>query len=496
MMVRRVVASCCVAVMALGMMGVTLTTAQGSLPQVPDHFRITEYADLYPSEFGFHRYPVAVSVGPDGRVYVSTEYGNIFAFEDTDGDGQEDTHQWFADEPAFPGGMAWRGEALYVTFPGQVRVLQDLDSDGDAFDDPETDRFIGGLPDMVEGLAFDSEGRLYVSVAADCDACQPDDPRQGAVLRFNADGSGQMLYAVGLHDAHDLGFYPGSDDLFAPDDGRDDLGEDAPPDEWNFVQQGRSYGWPHCWEGGADPGWEIFCTWSADPLVTFPPHSSPAGFAFHDGTAVPAAFAGSAFVALRDLGAVYRVVVTPDGMGGYTATAEPFATGFEEPVDVAVGPDGAIYVADYAALKIYCIRALPDLSGSYKQVMPLSPDPGDFLTYTLYVVASGAGSPFVLTDTVPPSTTYVAGSAWASAGTIGYTGGLVTWSGVVSPNTTVTATFSVQVEAAVPTRTVIRNVAVLDADEDTSSPYTLTAVSIISPVRLHLPLALRCAWGR
>jgi len=500
-MVKRMLAASCAAILAVGATAAALAAAPAATPQVDDHFSVTLYADLDWS-YGLNREPTALAVGPDGRVYVALESGMIYAFEDTDGDDRQDTAQLFGDEPPFPAGMVWRGSALYITFPdpsspgdGLVRVLQDLDSDGDAFDDPETELFISGLPETVQGLAFDSAGRLYVSTAADCDSCTPPDLAWGAVLRFNADGSFDEYYALGLHDPHDLGFYPASDDLFAPDNGRDDLGQDAPPDEWNWVRQGRHYGWPHCWQGGADSGYEAWCSWAQAPLATFPAHSSPAGLAFHDGTAVPPAYAGSAFVALQDLGAVYRAAVT-SGPGGYAAVAEPFAAGFESPVDVAVGPDGALYVADVAPgsspiHKVYCIRALPDLSGSYKQAEPVAPEAGGLLTYTLYVASVGPGTSFTLTDPIPVSTTYVADSGWASAGTITETGGLVRWWGVVGANTTVTAAFAVQVDGDVPTRTAILNTATLTGTNDPDGPFTLQAVAIVGPERFYLPLTLR-----
>jgi glucose/arabinose dehydrogenase len=378
-MIRHTLTAICTAILALGTVEAALLIAPAAAPAVSDPFYVTEYADLSPPEYGSYRNPRALAVGPEGRVYVATLHGRIYAFKDTDGDDQQDEHQLFATGLYFPTGMAWGGEegeeALYVTVPGEVRVLQDLTSDGDAMDAGENEQFVGDLPESLSGLAFDLDGRLYVGVAAGCDACDPDDLSQGAVLRFDTDGTVQVvLYAHGLHDPHDVGFYPGTDDLFAPDDGRDDLGPDAPLDEWNFVQYGRHYGWPHCWEGGSDPGWELFCTWSADPLVTFPAHSSPAGMAFHDGTAIPSAYANNAFVAIRDLGEVYRVIVTPGGAIGYTATTEPFATGFEEPIDVAVGPDGALYVADYADLKVYCRCVLENgrarISGTVRELPP------------------------------------------------------------------------------------------------------------------------------
>ncbi|GAG50055.1 unnamed protein product, partial [marine sediment metagenome] len=188
---------------------------------------------------------------------------------------------------------------------------------------------------------------------------------------------------------------------------------------------------------------------------------------------------------------VSRVVVTPTGMGGYTATTESFATGFEEPVDVAVGSDGALYVADYAAHKIYCIRTLSNLSDSYKQVEPGVPEPGDLLTYTLHVVAVRQDFPFTLTDPIPISTTYVTDSVGAPAGTmITQVGGLVRWWGVISPYTSLTATFVVQVDAAVHTPTTILNTATLTGTGDVDSPYSLQTTAIVGALRCYLPLIL------
>jgi uncharacterized repeat protein (TIGR01451 family) len=490
-MIRHGSAVFCAAVMVLGMVGVVVAVAPAAVPEVSDYFRITKYADLSLSADG----PTAVAVGPDGRVYVALEDGRLFAFEDTDGDDQQDEHQLFAIGQGLvsPAGMAWQGEDLYVVVPGMILVMHDRDSDGDASEDDENEGFVTwGLPELLRGPAIDSEGHLYVGAAAGCDACQPGDHRRGAVLRFETSQPyTATLYASGLHDPSDLGFYPGTDGLFVIDDGRDDLGPDAPLDEWNFIAPGGNYGWPHCWEGGSDPGWELWCTGAADPLTTFPAHSSPAGLAFHDGTAMPSGYAGNAFVALRDLGAVYRVAMLPSGTGGYIATTEPFATGFEEPVDVAVGPDGALYVVDHAAYSIYCIRPLTNLSGSYKQADSTLPEAGDFLTYTFHVAAAGDGYPFTLTDPIPLSTTYVTDSAWASMGTITQVGSLIRWSGVVSPFTTITATFTVRVDATVPTPTVILNTATLTGTGDVDSPYSLQATTIVGALRSYLPFVLR-----
>ncbi len=500
-MVKRILAAVVIVIVTLSIVHSALAFAPLAAPQVPAGFVITEFADLTVLPLGVYDNPTAIAVGPDGKLYVALLNGRIYAFGDEDGDDRQDSYQLFANEPPFIAGMTWQSSTLYLTAPdpynlgyGEVRALQDLDHDGDALEDEETERFVAGLPETAAGLGFDSAGRLYISAAAGCDNCSPDDVRQGALLRYEADGSGEVLYALGLHNAHDLAFYPGTDDLFVPDDGRDDLGTDAPLDELNWVRYGDvggfHYGWPHCWADGHDAGWGVSCTWTADPLTTLPAHSSPTGLVFHHGQGVPNAFAGSALVALRDTGEVYRIAVTPVAAGYQAAPAELFADGFYQPIDIAVGPDGAIYVTDYAQRKIYLIRALPDLSQSTKTVSRHNPAPGERLTYTLRIVADGPGAAFALTDTLPLSATYLVGSESASAGTLNQSAGLLTWQGTISPNSVAVATFAVQIEATVPSRTVIINTAILSSSSDPTAPYTLSAVAIVDPHYTHLPLVL------
>jgi uncharacterized repeat protein (TIGR01451 family) len=496
-MSKRVLTAASALALALAMVTTVLAVGPTAPHQaVPDGFRISVYADLGPlTALGFQRNPTAVAVGPDGRVYVALESGRIYAFEDTNGDYAYDAYQKFAEGQGlvyFPGDLVWYGDVLYTTVPGMILKMEDLDSDGDALDDPENEGFVTwGIPEPLRGLAIDAEGRVYVGVAADCDNCQPPDVRQGAILRFNADGSNGVIYALGLHDPYGLAFHPTGGALFATDDGRDDLGSSLPPDELNLVQAGRHYGWPHCWQGGADPGWGYFCTWAVPPVATFPAHSSPAGLVIHDGTAFPPGYAGNAFVALQDLGRVDRVVLTPDGSGGYQGTASSFATGFVKPVDVAAGPDGALYVVDRSGRKVYVIRARTSLAGSTKTVFPVNPGVGEALTYTLRLQVIGPGTPFMVTDTIPALTTYVPGSAWASGGLITYGSGKIAWQGTISSNSALTATFAVQLGAGAVTGTTIVNTAWLSATEDEQGPYTLRAWAIVGARQCFLPAVYR-----
>jgi glucose/arabinose dehydrogenase len=86
------------------------------------------------------------------------------------------------------------------------------------------------------------------------------------------------------------------------------------------------------------------------PYYEFEPHSVPTGITAYQAEQFPGYY-DSLFVTLwTALPFAERVVrFTPDG------TASTFATGFATPMDVTVGPDGSLYVADYATGIIFKI---------------------------------------------------------------------------------------------------------------------------------------------
>jgi mono/diheme cytochrome c family protein len=105
---------------------------------------------------------------------------------------------------------------------------------------------------------------------------------------------------------------------------------------------------------------------SLPPVHHFGAHTAPLGIGFYTDRAFPARYREAAFVPLhgswnRSTKVGYSVVALFFGADG-NITEEDFATGFEvdedvsgRPVDVAVGPDGALYVSDDYAGAIYRI---------------------------------------------------------------------------------------------------------------------------------------------
>lgn len=124
----------------------------------------------------------------------------------------------------------------------------------------------------------------------------------------------------------------------------------------------------------ADPnfsGPQEFCKESQGPDLLLPAHSTPIGITFLNLANVPDAYKKDALVALhgswnRKNPSGYKVVRVKFE-GDKPVSIEDFATGWlsqrsawGRPVDVIVGPDGAIYLSDDRSSMIY--RATYDTS--------------------------------------------------------------------------------------------------------------------------------------
>jgi uncharacterized repeat protein (TIGR01451 family) len=133
----------------------------------------------------------------------------------------------------------------------------------------------------------------------------------------------------------------------------------------------------------------------------------------------------------------------------------------------------------------------PDLSPSSKTVTPLHAGSGDVLTYNINVKNSGtvAASSVVVTDSTPAGTTYKAGSATTSKGTIDGTDPLVVTVGDVGPSEEVTIGFEVTVDETGSDCWFVVNEAQIAANET----LTRTAIATIgdSCYRMYLPVASR-----
>jgi glucose/arabinose dehydrogenase len=298
-----------------------------------------------PSGFGISVFaggldtPRNMAIGPDGQLYVAERgAGRIIRLPDINHDGLSDRLQVVAVGFDSPSSLAfYKDGSLYISTPTQVFRLSQPDADG-VFQ--KRDLVIDGLPGrqdhFTRTLLFGPDwASLFVQVGSSCNVCNESDPRRAAIMRFNADGSGAEIYARGLRNAVGITFRPGTDELWATNNGSDNLGDNRPPDTIQIVQRGQDYGWPRCHAGNIpDPqfGGPGACSGVAKPLINLQAHSAALGLTFYTGHQFPADYRGDLFVALH--GSIYRSVPTGYKVvrihftNGQPGQAQDFASGW------------------------------------------------------------------------------------------------------------------------------------------------------------------------
>lgn len=320
---------------------------------VPPGFSLIRFSDL--------PRPTAITFDGQGRMYVTSQDGNVYRLSDENADGRADQRTIFASGYVFPLGVAVHDPSgdVYVSHQGVISALRDGDEDGRA--DDETN-LVGDLPfgnHQNDNLEFGPDGFLYVGVGSTCDACDDTHPRAATILRFNIDTGEGEIVATGLRNPFDIAFHPETGDLFATDNGRDDLGMDAPYEELNHVVQGGNYGYPGCWNESTQPG----CEEAIPAVAFFEAHSSANGVDFYEGRRFPEEYRGNAFVSIFGSWlkqgvqtGIQRVVLTPvdESYGAEIGWFILFPEGVM-PLPLVFGPDDALYVGDYINDVIYRI---------------------------------------------------------------------------------------------------------------------------------------------
>ena len=325
-----------------------------------------------------------MAIGDKGTVFVgSRTAGRVHALVDRNADMKVDEVLTIATGLNMPSGLAFRDGALYVSEISRVIRYDAIESKLQAPPPPVVVN--DSLP--KEGhhgwkyLGFGPDGLLYVPVGAPCNICErTDDPRFASITRMKPDGSAPEVFASGIRNTVGFDWHPETKELWMADNGRDQMGDDVPPDELLRAHKpGLHFGFPYCHAGDTpDPqlGSKRPCSEFEPPALKLGAHVAALGMKFYTGRMFPAEYRNQIFVAEhgswnRSTPQGYRVMLIKL-QGNKAVSYTPFAEGWlrgirssrgertigdawGRPADVLVLRDGSLLVADDEAGAVYRI---------------------------------------------------------------------------------------------------------------------------------------------
>jgi glucose/arabinose dehydrogenase len=336
--------------------GVLWADAASRLSTLPG-FKVSVYA----SELNN---PRGMALSPDGNLYVcDMKGGRVLELLDPGQTGASTETKVIIDGLKTPHSLAFYQGFLYVAETDRLARYTLEGRELSKEDGKMLVEFPVGGGHFTRTLAFGPDGKLYISIGSTCNVCIEPDPRYAAISRCNPDGSQFEVYATGLRNAVGLTFRPGTQELWASVNGRDNIGDDLPPETIDLIQQGKDYGWPYSYSlhGKAVPDPDYGregVRQTGFPVIEYQAHSAPLGMTFYTGDAFPKKYQQGFFICFhgswnRSIPTGYKVVFVPlkgDRRGG---KPRDFLWGFHQgaeqigrPVDVLTGTKGELFVSD------------------------------------------------------------------------------------------------------------------------------------------------------
>ncbi len=323
---------------------------------------------------------------PGARVTAFDSFGNVWVSQTSEGVIsllEVENGKVVRQNPVLKNLKKPHGLAFDPKFPNMLYFAEeDKISRIPTYSDGEPEK-VADLPTggrhFTRTIQFGPDERLYISIGSSCDVCIETDSRRATILSMNRDGSDLKEVAHGLRNSVFFTWSYVDGRMWATEMGRDWLGDDAPPDEINIIEQGKNYGWPICYGKNIhdtafdkntyirNPCMEPFETASA---IDIPAHSAPLGLAFIPEEGWSEDYWYDLLVAYhgswnRSEPTGYKIVrVKLDEKGNFQGI-EDFITGWLKgsealgrPVDIIASPGGVLYITDDKAGVIYKVTYL------------------------------------------------------------------------------------------------------------------------------------------
>jgi len=238
-------------------------------------------------------------------------------------------------------------------------------------------------------VGFGPNGNLFISSGVPCNVCTPESQRcptgagagcfYGTILQVNVTGRDTFArtdfqqWAQGVRNSVGFDWDPQDGSLWFAENGRDNWGNDRPPDELNHAPTpGLHFGFPYCHGVEPDPDFNPGnCNGYEPPAQPLGPHVAALGMTFYKGNSFPEGWNNGVYIAEHGswnrspfLG--FRVTHVPVAGGqaqdykilleGFL-TNPTFGTRWGRPSDVSTLPDGSIIIADEQANVVWRIAA-------------------------------------------------------------------------------------------------------------------------------------------
>lgn len=303
---------------------------------------------------------------------------------DADGDGTYELKTVFAENLNAPYGLALVNNSLYVANQDALVRFEYQEGQTEAAGAPEK---VTDLPSKInhhwtKALAASPDGQtLYVGIGSNSNITERGmtaEVDRAMVWQIDARTGMHKPYATGLRNPTALTIQPGTDQLWAVVNERDEIGANLVPDYLTAVQEGAFYGWPYSyWGQNVDtrvqpPNAEKVAS-AIKPDYSLGAHVAALGVDFSE-PAMGGQFAEGVFVGEhgswnRPEPSGYKVVFVPFSDGRPDGPPVDFVTGFRDddgttrgrPVGVTVDPRGALIVADDLSNTVW--RVVPEGGG-------------------------------------------------------------------------------------------------------------------------------------
>ncbi len=295
---------------------------------------------------------------------------------DADGDGKYELKTVFAENLNAPYGLAFANGRIYVA--NQDALVSFPYQDGQTQASGAPDKLVD-LPAAInhhwtKALTVSPDGRyLYVGIGSNSNVGERGmdvEVDRAVIWQIDAQSGAHKTYATGVRNPTALAIQPGSGQLWAVANERDEIGPDLVPDYLTSIREGGFYGWPYSYWGQnvdtrAQPQDPAKVAAAIKPDYSLGSHVAALGVAFST-TAVGGQFTDGVFVGEhgswnRDKPVGYRVVFVPFQQGRPVGEPIDFATGFYgddgktrgRPVGVVVDQRGGVIIADDLANTVW-----------------------------------------------------------------------------------------------------------------------------------------------